>query len=136
LPAPNKGTFGSCGGSPAGDGIGGPFAPAGYNSTGSPTGTNSDYLQYAFGYPNGETNAADRLSFSSPTGRHQGGANYVLADGHVAYLLPNTVSPGRNAAAEGSNQIDDDGTGTPHAAGTLGYFSDGKTPPSATFSIY
>jgi prepilin-type processing-associated H-X9-DG protein len=135
-PAPKTGTFGNCGGSAAGNGIGGAFAPAGYNSTGDPTGPSDGYLQYAVGYLNGETKASDRLSFSSPTGRHLGGANYAMGDGHVKYLLPSAVSPGLNAASATSNQIDDNGVATPHAAGTSGYFSDGKTTPSATFSIY
>ena len=41
---------------------------------------------------------------TSSTPRHTGGANYLLADGHVKYLKQNYVSPGQNAAAGNTDQ--------------------------------
>ena len=51
---------------------------------------------------------------SNSGGRHTGGANYTLADGHVKYLRPISVSPGSAAINPG----DDQGSPFDHAAGT------------------
>jgi len=48
-------------------------------------------LKYATGYP---ANSAFPLVFMSPTGIHSGGANYLLADGHVKWLMGSQVSAG------------------------------------------
>jgi prepilin-type processing-associated H-X9-DG protein len=106
----------NCGGSPAGNGIGGTFEPTGFNGPAVQTGPGDGYLQFATGYPAGEVNATDQLSFSGPTGRHQNGSNYLMADGHSTFLLPATVSA--------------------HAAGTSGHLADGITVPAATYSLY
>ena len=118
----------NCGGSPSGDGLGGAYDPNGFN--GQPTaGTSGDgRLKYATGYLNGIT--ATLGAFVNAKGRHQGGANYVMADGHAKYIMPYLVSPGHNASMETSNQVNDN-----MAAGTEGYFADGVTRPVATWSV-
>jgi prepilin-type processing-associated H-X9-DG protein len=129
----------NCGGSPVGNGLGGAYDPFGYNSTATPTAPNDGYLKYATGILNNETNPTGLLTFASPTGRHQGGANYLMADGHAAFLQPSTVSPGGNAASATSNQVDFGPSSSQFynpAAGTSGHFSDGVTVPAATFSIF
>jgi prepilin-type processing-associated H-X9-DG protein len=129
-------TMTPCGGSPSGNGIGGQDSPAGFNATAHPTGPNDGYMKYATGYPAGEANATDQLSFSSPTGRHQGGANYGMTDGHVVFLLPSSVSAGDSALMPTSNAVSDAaGQGAARAAGTSGYLADGVTVPQATYSV-
>jgi prepilin-type processing-associated H-X9-DG protein len=57
--------------------------------------------------------------YSGQPARHDGGTNFVLADGHVKYLRPGSVSAGLDA-----NTPTDDAQGynsawtTGHAAGT------------------
>jgi prepilin-type N-terminal cleavage/methylation domain-containing protein/prepilin-type processing-associated H-X9-DG protein len=84
------------GGSPAGCGLGGPNDVVGY-STGAPTEPAGD-LQYATGYlRNSEAaagNTAAQTYFTGPTGRHTGGANYVMCDGHAKFFHPGQVSGG------------------------------------------
>ena len=48
-------------------------------------------------------------------GTHTGGANYLLLDGHVKYLMPNSVSPGLNAKSATGAQLNN---GNGYAAGT------------------
>jgi len=117
-----------CGGSPAGDGLGDNFDPTGYNSSGSAAGTG---LTYATGYLNGVSQHL--AQFHTATGRHQGGSNFIMCDGHAKWLKPEQVSPGYNAATPGTNQVDDASGGS--AAGTQGNFSNNVTAPAATFSI-
>jgi prepilin-type processing-associated H-X9-DG protein len=51
-------------------------------------------------------------------GRHTGGANYWLADGHAKFLRGNAVSPGANAGSSSMTQmmmnglVDASGTGS------------------------
>ncbi len=63
--------------------------------------------------------------------RHTGGADYLLADGHVKWLRSSQVASGLDAktptSAAGANGFS--------AAGTAGTFTDG-TQPVATFSQY
>jgi len=128
-----------CGGSPAGDGISDSFDPTGYNSCGitSCPGTSfpplatSGNLKYATGYMNGDTQNLGQ--FITPFGRHQGGSNFIMCDGHAKWLKPEQVSPGYNAATPTTNQIDQANGGA--AAGTQGLFSNNTTKPAATFSI-
>jgi len=47
-------------------------------------------IKYATGYQAGN---AYTLTFTSQSGIHSGGANYLLADGHVKWLTINKVSP-------------------------------------------
>ncbi len=129
-PGASGSTTGSCGGSPSGNGI---WSPGGYGGPGSwQTATVGDgALKYATGVFNGDTtNLGD---FLTPTGRHTGGANYVLVDGHAKFLRASQISPGQNPANNNSqaNQVNNN-----TAAGTAGFFQDGVTRPAATFSIY
>lgn len=126
-PAP-VGTASYCGGSPAGNGLGGAYNPNGYNGEPSAGTPGDGKLKYATGLLNGIV--ANAGSFVAVAGRHQGGANYVMADGHAKYIKPAFVSPGYNAANETDKQVNDNA-----AAGTGGYFADGITRPTATFSV-
>ncbi len=131
LPQSQGGTRDGCGGSPAGNGLGQSYDPTGYNSVQTPGGVSSQgdgHLKYATGYLNGV--AANLGQFTGPMGRHNGGANYVMCDGHAKFLLPSKVSPGFNAATPTDKQVNDS-----TAAGTNGTFADGVTRPAATFSI-
>jgi prepilin-type processing-associated H-X9-DG protein len=135
------GAASNCGASPSGDGIGGFYAPNGYNNRPGAGGFGNDgrpgndnLLQYNTGVLNGEK--ADLGSFADFAGPHAGGANYVMADGHAKWLLPGAVSPGQNAVSAKAAQIDHIAVGDhPHAAGAGGKFSDHKAVPAATFSI-
>ena len=86
------------------------------------------HLKYATGYLNGVT--LNLGQYSGPLGRHNGGSNYVMCDGHAKFLLPSRVSPGYNALHPTDKQINNS-----YAAGTEGTFADGVTQPSATFSL-
>lgn len=46
----------------------------------------------------------DKTQFVSQRGRHNGGANFLLADGHAKWLTGNAVSSGLNAPKESCNQ--------------------------------
>jgi len=112
------------GGSPSGDGLAIKEAtyyndPGGANSEPAAGSTPTDgSLKYATGYmgnstPNGE--------FISPIGRHSGGSNFMLADGHAKWLRGGVVSAGRNNRVPGDpggeNTCPGEGGGTP-AGGT------------------
>jgi prepilin-type N-terminal cleavage/methylation domain-containing protein/prepilin-type processing-associated H-X9-DG protein len=124
------GTATYCGGSPAGAGLGGQYEPNGYNSSSAADGgTPTDgTLKYATGILNGIT--VDTGSFLARDGRHTGGANYVMADGHAKFLRPTQVSPGHSATAANNPQVNNS-----TAAGTSGTFADGTSQPAATFSV-
>ncbi len=63
------------------------------NGEGASTTTNGIcQLVYATGYM--INSATSATYFKSPTGRHSDGSNFVLADGHVKWLKPSTVSAG------------------------------------------
>ena len=47
---------------------------------------------------------ASKTQFVSVRGRHTGGSNFLLADGHAKWLTGNAVSSGLNASAESCNQ--------------------------------
>jgi prepilin-type N-terminal cleavage/methylation domain-containing protein/prepilin-type processing-associated H-X9-DG protein len=124
----NGGTY--CGGSPAGNGLGQSYDPTGYNSLQVPdqvSGQGDGSLKFATGYLNGVTQNLGQ--YDKPIGRHQGGSNFIMSDGHAKFLRPEQVSPGFPAAAENSNQVHDN-----TAAGTSGAFDNGVTQPAATFS--
>jgi len=60
--------------------------------------TNSDN-RYATGYLGGRPTGSGG-QFQSASGRHAGGSNYLLADGHAKWLPGYSVSSGLNAAGE------------------------------------
>ncbi len=123
------GTADYCGGSPSGDGLGGAYSPNGYNGQSAANGgtPNDGTLKYATGILNGVTTTTG--AYLHPDGRHQGGANYVMADGHAKFLKPASVSPGVNAANSTDKQVDNS-----TAAGTQGTFANGGSP-AVTFSV-
>ena len=126
---PNLGGTGEyCGGSPSGYGLGGGYEPNGYHGEGTAGTPNDGYMKYATGILNGIT--TNTGSFLSPDGRHNKGANYVMADGHAKFLQPGRVSPGLNANSPADKQVNNN-----TAAGTAGTFVDGSTP-AATFSVH
>lgn len=120
-------TIGTCGGSADGNGI---WSPGGWGAPSSwQAATPGDgALKYATGVFNGDTNNLG--NFYPATGRHQNGANYLMADGHAKFLRAAQVSPGQNAPTSNANQVNNQ-----TAAGTSGYFADGVTQPAATFSV-
>ena len=122
----------SYGASASGNGL---YNPAGYNSSPNyATATAGDgMLKYATGVLHGLTQNVG--CFTSVDGRHNGGANYLMADDHAKWLRASAVSPGQNAAKETDPQYGDYSNGNAIAAGTNGTFSDGVTQPAATFSI-
>lgn len=128
------GTASYCGGSPAGNGVGGDYLPNGYNGHAGAGTPNDGAIKYATGIFNGIT--ADTGSFLDPLGRHQQGSNFVMADGHAKWLRASAVSPGPNASTETSKQVDHTtANGYSPAAGTSGTFSNGTSQPAATFSV-
>lgn len=126
LPKP-IGSASYCGGSPSGAGIGGQYDPNGYNGTDKGRTPGDGFMHYATGLLNGL--ATNNGAYNKIEGRHAPGSNYVMADGHAKYLLPQTVSPGGNAANQSDKQVNNS-----LAAGSSGTF-DGTNKPAATFSV-
>ena len=61
--------------------------------------------QYATGYLGGRAPAdPQQTQFQQALGRHAGGSNFVLADGHARWLPGDNVSSGVNAAASVCSQ--------------------------------
>jgi prepilin-type N-terminal cleavage/methylation domain-containing protein/prepilin-type processing-associated H-X9-DG protein len=95
---PSNGDETYSGGSPAGCGLGGQYDIVGYSTNFSGPTEPSGYVQYATGYlrnsvaATGDANA--QTYFTGPTGRHTGGANYVMCDGHAKFFRPSAVSGG------------------------------------------
>ncbi|MDR3710468.1 MAG: DUF1559 domain-containing protein [Capsulimonadaceae bacterium] len=85
-------------------------------------------LKYATGYPSAMLPIATQL-YSSPAGVHSGGANYLLADGHVKWLMGSQVSGGRNNSTAG----DCGNLNAPPTAANTGCTQLGAT---ITWSIY
>jgi prepilin-type N-terminal cleavage/methylation domain-containing protein/prepilin-type processing-associated H-X9-DG protein len=116
---------GSCGGSGNGNGN---------SAVGSWSISATQPAVYATGVFNG-----DKLAIAdfgpNPTGRHQNGANYIMADGHAKFLRGSQVSPGNTASNQNNPQVNNDGSGDGTAAGTSGTFAGGGTHPAATFSM-
>ena len=132
LPNALGGLADSCGGSPAGNGIGDKNkSPVdGYSSgsgmllaTGHFPGTDA-----AVGTVQGPASA-----LGSTTPRHTGGTNYLLTDCHAKFLRPEQVSAGGNNNTETGKQDYTSNTNI-QAAGTNGTF-DGTNQPAATFSM-
>jgi prepilin-type N-terminal cleavage/methylation domain-containing protein/prepilin-type processing-associated H-X9-DG protein len=93
--------------------------------------------QYATGYLGTRTPPDPaQTQFTPATGRHGGGSNFLLADGHVRWLRGARVSSGLNASSESCHQGNqpflpgcDNGVGAYTASGT------GTSDFDATFSI-
>jgi len=115
------------GNSPAGDGLGLSEDPWGYAEQMNTTPVD----QYATGLTltDGWTRAAAQTAkFAASTGRHSGGANYVLADGHAKWLPPAQVFAGRQHGAGNCGQ-------SPNNA--YAYAPDCTVVPfTATFAVY
>lgn len=92
---------------------------------------------WATGYMAGRGNLLS--AFAGPEGRHSGGANFAMADGHVKWLRGNQVSdgyycgPAFGPTATSTTTVQGGACNTSTAAGTQGTFPDGSIP-SATFS--
>jgi prepilin-type processing-associated H-X9-DG protein len=55
-------------------------------------------LKYSTGYMYNMPPASQSGSYDSPDGRHNGGANYLMCDGHAKFLLASKVGAGTDAA--------------------------------------
>ena len=83
--------------------------------------------QYATGYLGGRSPFnPSATQFSRAAGRHSGGSNYLLGDGHAKWLSGNRVSAGLDSPDDRCNQDD-----SPHIAGCLGKFQAAGTASSA-----
>jgi len=92
---------GDNGGSAGGYGTGGAYDPSGFNSNNGTAGGTPYTIKYATGPMVNSTPGAAQGDFTA-TGRHTGGANYVLADGHAKWFRSSQVSGGGlNSAANG-----------------------------------
>jgi prepilin-type processing-associated H-X9-DG protein len=61
--------------------------------------------QYATGYLGGRSPFdPGETQFASPEGRHETGANYLLADGHTRLFFGRQISSGHNAFGENCHQ--------------------------------
>ncbi len=88
------------GGSPSGNGYGGDYDPNGGNGEKASGATAADgYLKYATGFL--RYSAANGM-FTGQNGRHQMGANYLMADTHAKFLKPNSVTAGISPVNSGS----------------------------------
>jgi prepilin-type processing-associated H-X9-DG protein/prepilin-type N-terminal cleavage/methylation domain-containing protein len=85
-----------------------------YSDNGTPT--------FGTGYLGGRGAGSTPSAFPNSLGRHNNGANYLMADGHTKWLMGNQVSSGTTAPNETYAQ------GTQNAAGT------GVSTFAATFS--
>jgi prepilin-type N-terminal cleavage/methylation domain-containing protein/prepilin-type processing-associated H-X9-DG protein len=88
---------------------------------------------YATGYIGGYTS----LTLSNAgTGRHNGGANYLAADGHVKFTLPASVSGGFSAASTTTAEVHNTSAGSlnDYAAGTSSMTQQNGSKVSLTFS--
>ena len=90
-PATGEGlvSAGDNGYSPAGWGVGG----MSWVVNGTGVWTSPMNLKMATGYLRGIA-TTDQPFYAAPTGHHQNGANYVMADGHGKWFLPGAVSAG------------------------------------------
>ena len=94
-------TWGTCGGSPAGYGMGQGYDPSGYNASSVDAGA-PGLLKWATGYmrfSNAPANIVDEAQFMSAKGRHQDGSNFLMADNHAKFLRPSSVGAGISSSA-------------------------------------
>jgi prepilin-type N-terminal cleavage/methylation domain-containing protein/prepilin-type processing-associated H-X9-DG protein len=85
-------TVANYGGSPAGYGLGNQYDLDGFNTAFGANNSGSN-VKYATGYLRNSVGNANG-NFTGPTGRHNNGANYVMADGHAKFFLPSAVAGG------------------------------------------
>ena len=85
-------TVANYGGSPAGYGLGYQYDWSGFNTAFGADNSGSN-VKYATGYLRNSVQNQNG-NFTGPEGRHNGGANYVLADGHAKFLRGSSVSAG------------------------------------------
>lgn len=119
--------------SPAGNGMG----QVGNDPDGSNVGTGITNLKYATGYMTNSYvgSSATSSSFTSATGRHTNGSNFLMADCHAKFLQGSQVSAGQNSDLDVWGGICGyvwSATGGADAA-SAGQCSNGKT--AVTFSV-
>ena len=85
-------TPGNYGGSASGYGLGYQYDMSGFN-TAFGADNSGNNVKYATGYLRNSVKNANG-NFTGPTGRHNGGANYVMADGHAKFFPPAAVGAG------------------------------------------
>jgi prepilin-type N-terminal cleavage/methylation domain-containing protein/prepilin-type processing-associated H-X9-DG protein len=130
------------GGSPSGNGIGGSYDPNGNNSEAGPGTTTDFYVKYATGVFS-LTPGANYWSFYpyQGGGRHSGGSNFVLADGHAKWLRGGTITAGWDnptAGNAGGTSVCPQGGGTlPNNTGLCAANTAAVNGTlQATFSVY
>jgi prepilin-type N-terminal cleavage/methylation domain-containing protein/prepilin-type processing-associated H-X9-DG protein len=75
-------------------------------------------LQMATGYLRG-VQSGDYNRYASPTGRHTGGSNFLMADDHAKFLKPGAVAAGRTNTVNETDCLGDyTPDGYPEASGT------------------
>jgi len=107
------------GGSPSGNGFGGDYSPNGFNG-GKATEVTSTNVKYATGWLR---YSLQNAQFTGKEGRHNGGANYLMADTHAKFLRPENVTAGINNTVTngwcGGQWSTDPTTGGANAAPTI-----------------
>ncbi len=134
--------------SPADNGLSGAYDPAGAGQcTSSPCGTPYNTLMYATGKmrnSNGSVimgwSQAGYDTYGPNPGRHSGGSNYCLADGHVKWMHPESVYAGMNNYPAAQSLC---GAGPNMGAGGGGWDAAGAASPlcgdstiAATYSVF
>ncbi len=114
-----------------------PINPAPSNGTIYTTGVIGGFPSLALCAPFDTRTGSSRVNPNggdlSYLGRHTGGANYLMADGHAKFFQATQVSPGYPAAHQTDVPLPYFG-GSCAAAGTQGLSSSGGLAPAATFS--
>ena len=115
--------------SPFGNGGVYTYSPSGGGTFGGCPAAAGQTLKYATGYMGGRNPGSLACHYTAATGRHNGGANYLMGDCHAKWFRGEQVSSGSSAAKETDDQTSNTGV----AAGTGGTI--GGAPVAATFSI-
>jgi prepilin-type N-terminal cleavage/methylation domain-containing protein/prepilin-type processing-associated H-X9-DG protein len=91
--------------------------------------------QYATGYMGGRLPVdPQQTQFQQAEGRHSGGSNFLLCDGHARWLPGARVSSGLNAAAP--NCLQDNRDGEPGCGGQFNASGTEASDSTVTFSIH
>ena len=125
--APGDSYIPDYGGSAGGYGVGGAYDPSGFNSNNNTPGGTATSLKWATGYLRNTRTGAALGDFTGPAGRHNGGSNFIMADGHAKWFRPENVSGGYT----NPNPTDCGNTTGPLAAGT----GCGDNTIAATFNV-